>query len=364
MSIDITAPTIDPRTIDEIAQDTLTTILDNDDLEITEYGSASPIAQLVGMIALLTKAEAEVAQKAVVALKQGFYYLLGLDMQTETYATCEATFTLEEALGYDLDIPSGTRLATTTSPQIIYETTEEETISAGETEKTVTMQATRAGSAYRVGVDDLTVYLGSTPFIDYQVSNTASTGGTDSETAEEAILRMQAAVGTRGIACTTEQFEGQAEQVSGVYRAKCYYTTEYSSPSTTSPGMTTVIVQPDDQAGTSTLLTEVESHFEDIRIAGFPVQFKLPSWFDIDVTTEVRLGSSSLATVTTNIEEALEEAFKDWEWQEPVTMESVKSVIRGAVGVVNCKLTLPSSDTEIGKFGLPRLGTLTVTEWQ
>lgn len=362
MSIKIEKPNVDDRSEQELAQSILSAILDKC-TEITEFGPTSVTAQLTGAMAFFVGILQFLANRSVQELKTTFMSFLGLERREASKASCTLTFTLQQILDHDFTITKGQRVQTNTEPAIVYETTEDLTIEEGVLTGSVSAQSIYTGSMQRVQAAALTVLSSPLAYVD-TVTNTVSSGGLDSESVEEATTRLQGVLQTHYRAITPLGFEDLAEQVPGVYRAKCWALTDYYAPEFKSPSKSTVVVYPVVGYGDQALLDAVEAYIDTKRTLGWPVRYILPHWVDVDVSLEVRTDETSIQQVTNNIASELTSAFKDWEWRKPVTMGEVKSIVLGAKGVVSCKMNQPTTDFVIGKFNMPRLGALEVTRWQ
>lgn len=362
MIIKIEKPNVDDRSEQELAQSILSAILDKC-TEVTEFGPTSVTAQLTGAMAFFVGILQFLANRSVQELKTTFMSFLGLERQEASKATCELTFTLQQALDHDFTIRKGQKVQTNTDPAIFYETTEDLTIEEGNLIGSVYAQSVYAGLTQRVQAGALTVLSSPLAYVD-TVTNTSSVGGLDSETVDEATTRLQGVLQTHYRAITPLGFEDLAEQVPGVYRAKCWALTDYYAPEFQSPSKCTVVVYPEIGNGDQQLLNAVEAYIDTRRTLGWPVRYILPHWVGIDVSVDVRTDETSLQQVTNNIRSLLNSAFKDWEWRRPITMGEVKSIVLGADGVVSCKMNKPATDFVMGKFNMPKLGELEVTRWQ
>ena len=105
----------------------------------------------------------------------------GLERLAATPATVTVTWSLAEARAADTVIPAGTRV--TADWQTYFATTQEHTITAGETEISVLMTCTQAGSdGNGFAAGEITRMADPVAFISSVENTTASSGGTDTET--------------------------------------------------------------------------------------------------------------------------------------------------------------------------------------
>lgn len=354
----LTPPTVDDRSVDDFGEEILTNLLTSCP-QITEFGPTSVTKQLTGAHAYFVQLLQYLANKAVQKLKHAYMEKQGLEKREASYATCDLTFTLHEALNHDYVITSGSRVQTNTTPPVIYATDETLTIPTGETTGTVSATAIEIGSLSRVTANQLTVLRTPLAYVS-GVTNTASSGGEDEETDEEATLRLQGVLETDYKACTPSSFESLAEQVTGVYRAKCLPTTDYYAPTHTSPSKTVLLIQPATGYNEATVLSSVENYLEDLRVVGWDLDIRICDWVEVNPTLQIRTSLSNQAAVTA-LTTSFEEAFYDWEWGKELSLIDIRSIALSTENIVHCAVASPDNDVQIGKFALPVLGTVTVT---
>lgn len=359
MSNYIPAPVVSAETLEELGERLVESIMDNCPT-LTEFGPTSVVKQLAGALALGLDLHKYFSNVTVQKQQQNFYSKLGLEMIDSTKAVCDLTFTLQQVLDYDMVLNIGTMVQSNTTPPVIYETTEILTIPAGEISGTVKAQAKEYGSNYRVKAGVLTKMRSPIGNI-ANVTNTVSSGGQDQETIDESIQRMRGILQTNYVAVTPASYETIAEQVSGVYRAKCYPTSSYYFRSIDHPSQAVLLIQPDTGQDPDTLVETVDSYMRNYRIAGVPIDIRIPDSATINVSVQVKLANLTLAQAQTAIRTSLENAFKDWDWMLPVTIYHIRSIILNTEGIVSCAVISPVDETILGKYTLPILGTLSVT---
>ncbi|MCD8052268.1 MAG: baseplate J/gp47 family protein [Clostridiales bacterium] len=122
------------------------------------------------------------------SLAELFY---GVERLAATPATVDLTFTLSEAQEFDITVPEGTEV-TTESGEIVFATTEELVIAAGETTGTVTAECTEDGT---VGNDYAAGMLGTIidpiAYVSKVTNAEASGSGTDEEDDSSLYARMK-----------------------------------------------------------------------------------------------------------------------------------------------------------------------------
>lgn len=359
MSNYIPAPVVSAETLEELGQRLVENIMDNCPT-LTEFGPTSVVKQLAGALALGLDLHKYFSNVTVQKQQQNFYSKLGLEMIDSTKATCDLTFTLQKALDYDTVFNIGTMVQSGTNPPVIYETTEILTIPAGETTGTIEAQAQQYGSNYRVKANVLTKMRSPIGNV-ASVTNTISSGGQDQETVDEAIQRMRGVLQTNYVAVTPASYETIAEQVSGVYRSKCYPTSSYYFRSIDHPSQAVLLIQPDDGQDPDILVATVDNYIKNYRIAGVPIDIRVPDSTIVNVEAQVKLAGITLQQAQTAIQESLVTAFKDWDWMLPVTVYHIRSIILNTEGIVSCAIVSPADEIILGRYTLPILGTLSVT---
>lgn len=356
----VPTPLVDSRTIQELGEAMVLGIAESCP-SITEFGPTSVTKQLAGALAIALDIIKYLANTTVAKQQQNFYNKLGLTLREATYATCSVTFTLHAGLDHEVVIPKGSQVQTSSNPPIVYETTENLIIPTGSIFGTVTAQCTTIGSSGRVNAGTLTVRRSPLAYVQSS-TNTTSTGGDDEETLEDGLTRLQGVLQTYYVGASASSLESLANQVTGVYRAKCWRQTNYYIPTDSDPSETVLILQAAEGAKNS-LIENVSNYINDKILVGWPIDIRLIDEFAVNVSASVRY-SGTLQNVTTEITTAFNQIFRDWEWQKPVTVSAIKSIILSAPSVISCMVELPNTDMVIGKFGLPVLGTLSITTWQ
>lgn len=363
---------IDNKTEAEYGQ-ALTTSIITKCPEIKVYNQASFAGNLIKAWSLFLTAVQYIANRTLAKMQQSFYAFLGMEVKEATYATCDVTFNLIEALAEDYTIAAGTVVKTVGKYPLKYKTAEDLLISSGALSGTVTAKAFNPGASYRVLENTLTQI--QTPLSNIEsVTNTEATGGSRAETQEEAILRARHIFGSYNRAVTSDDHAGLALQVSGVYRAKCYRTRHPYAPGITTVGCKTLVIYPDDMIGSSSLIADVESYLSAIRTIGNILYVILPTWATIDMNLILTMPDkpSDLTATKSTITTSLNTLFKDWEWGKPITITDIRNAVVSSsitnvlVESLNVYLngelihTIDDGAVTIGEFAMPKLGTLTV----
>lgn len=358
--LNLNKPNVDKRTETQISQLLTSKFLEY--LGLSEFSPTSVLHQMAVAFAYFIRLIQFKANQSVQSLKQTFMSFLGLTKQEATKATCTLTITLFDPTDIEYTIPAGALVKAATDPIIIYETTQDLTFAVGEQTKTVAAQALLSGSSSRVQAGQLTLQQTPLSYVD-SITNTTSSGGLDDETDEQATTRLQGVLGSYYVANTPDSFESLVEQVQGVYRSKCYPNTHPTNSKINDPGFTTVVIYPTAGDGDQALIDAVNTYLNDKHILGWPIYTILPLWQTIDIDIKVRKSNISDNTLTSNITTKLNELFKDWTWETALTLSALRSALLEVEGVVSVAFNTPADDIELGQFGMPKLGTLTVESW-
>lgn len=168
------------------------------------------------------------------------------------------------------------------------------------------------GTKGNVGPGALRMLRSAVPGIDDNgvVNLTASYGGRDEETLDQAKLRAPASIRARCRAVTAEDFEFFATQAANIRRARALPLQHPSYPDVQVPGVVTVVVVPDsDEAqpwpSEGTLRT-VCAYLDQRRLLTTEVYVTPPSYQDVCVTADlVADDSADLAQVQRDVEARL-----------------------------------------------------------
>jgi predicted phage baseplate assembly protein len=169
--------------------------------------------------------------------------------------------------------------------------------------KPIRMRSYRYGGGTKgnVGRNTLTVLKSSIPFVASVTNRRAASGGTDSESLENAILRAPQVFRTRNRAVTEEDFEFLALQASpSVARARCIQSTTATSEGGQQPGVVLLLVMPWVEAAQSQiqpeqleipleLKQEIQSYLDERRLLTSALVISEPSYYWVTVDAKVRI---------------------------------------------------------------------------
>ncbi len=185
----MTTKMFDIKTYGALVQDMTTWILANQDA-ITDFNEGS-------ISRSITEATARVMARLYMKCLAGFenYNIqipsraFGVNQKSGQAASGEVTFSIDSATGSDITIASGVLLQSVDGD--LYETTEDGTITAGNTDSdAVSVQAQETGSEYNLQAGELTLILDSTE-ADSVTNASYITGGQNQESNEAYLQRFQ-----------------------------------------------------------------------------------------------------------------------------------------------------------------------------
>ena len=258
------------------------------------------------------------------------------------------------------NVPSGTQAST--KDGITFSTTAAGTISGGSVE--LDAEADTAGKSGNVNAKTITIMVSSVSGVDSVTNEKQSSGGFDAETDEQLRNRAvnQLATLSQGIQASYSAWAVEANNE--VLKAKARY-----NP----PGYSdkTVVVYPvKDNGGTfdTTELGNIETYIQTKAPLGLEINAENVAYTTIDITAKVRRKSGfSLSDVQTNITDNLNLYldWREWDWGDDVEWADIFSLVNNTQGIddVEKATFVPSSNVEVDDYSIPKLGTVTVTDW-
>jgi uncharacterized phage protein gp47/JayE len=147
-------------------------------------------------------------------------------------------------------------------------------------------------------------------------------------------------------------------EIPGVSRAWCY-------PLRRGLGAVDVVVLSASGLPSAEVLAAVQTHIDELRpVACREFRTLAPEPLDVDVTVAVRLAGATLATVQTQLEQALAVYFRDKAPGDLVVKSRIEAVVSGLPGVVDRVVTSPAANVQAlvdaEHLQWPRLGAVTV----
>jgi len=260
--------------------------------------------------------------------------LLGIARLEATQATGPVIFSRSSAASYDITIPAGTVVATTTGVE--FATTAAVTLAAGQTSISAVIQAVDTGADGNVDTYKITVIPVTISGIETVTNTVATTGGSDAET--DTALRTRALQYSPGAKATLAAIQSAIAAVTGVTAALVTEDTEAHTITATVRGGTDLLV---NAAITAT------------RPAGIACTLVRPTAESVVVTATVAKASSAdSAAVLSNVQAAITAYFGGLTIGDDVLYSTVAAAIIGADGVASLNsLSITCDSTTISAFG-------------
>lgn len=184
---------VKPQSADEWLDDLLTSASEHfgDDLPGRENSGVASFYTAFAEVAAELEQELESVQDSVRVLTATGENLdilgqeLNVSRRPETSATGEVTFSRSNAASSDYLVPDGTRVQTSSSDPVKFETTEQVTLSSGSTSVTAPIEAVNPGPKGNVAAGTITDAVQRPAGVE-TVSNASKTGGGRSKETDEA----------------------------------------------------------------------------------------------------------------------------------------------------------------------------------
>ena len=197
------------------------------------------------------------------------------------------------------------------------------------------------------------------------VSNTASEGGLDPETVDEARESAVQYATTLNTAVTLRDFEILTDVISGVGKS---YAVDISIDSGLDPYVLNLYVVTDDYSPVSaSLVTAIETELSEKKVSSLEVNIIQGLTQELNYNIIVyctRPYSTALhSTIETAILTALEEYFTpaDREFEEEIPYLDVVTLVQGSSSIIRYISLTPLTAVVAGTLRLPKLGTASIT---
>ena len=363
-------------TQEELVQLMITYFQNTTQSEITDFNDGSEVNNLIRSLSnalLLGFEEADEIKRMMNPYEAVGIFLdylattRGLTRQAAEYSTGTVTVTLDSPLGYDVTYPYQTYFSTDGIDTIAFYSSDEATISTGNSTVDIPIQAVLAGSDGNVDASTVTVVVSPVTGTETVTNGSGFTGGVDSETDEELRERILSA-GLGSSTGTPEWYASTAETVTGVYDAVCI-----ENPYDTD-NKVCVYVCGDTRPTTDGIIEDVEDIFsaDDGHIAGIEVQVDKPTFLETGVTFTVLSLDPSLNsdTVKSNIEDNISAYMEGGTTTDGTSYDglsigddlvylTLEQVISNTVGVITFTLSTPTSNVVAGDTDCIYMGSVT-----
>lgn len=280
----------------------------------------------------------------------------GLERGNAVKATGTLRFSVDEAVGSDLTIASGTACMTETGAEFV--TTQGGTISAGSLYCDVQAEARLAGSAGNVPAGSI-CYMMLAPTGVAACSNPeAFHGGTDAEDDESLRQRILSAYRTLPNGANKAYYENAALACDGVEGVVVL-------PKNRGRGTVDVIISASDGLPSAELVQAVSDRLDADREICVDIDVLAPASLSVNVSAQVLAGDGySFQDISNGVEQAIAAFFNGGLLGKDVLVAEISNIIYSVEGVKNYKLVSPGADVAVEAGELPVLGTLSITEME
>lgn len=261
--------------------------------------------------------------------------LVGIKRNSAIKASGNVTFSVNEASGSDIDIPSGT-IVGTSDESILFETSEGAVLSAGETSVDVPVVAKEAGSDSNVSGGTITKLVTSMSAIDSITNASAITGGGDAET--DAKMRIRVMTMKPTAKGTVSALESALLALDGV--------TDVNVVEDTDTHTVDIAVAGGDPG-------EISAAIEATRPCGIPVTWDYATGISVDVTvTVIKTTNASDSEVQAQVTDAVSGWISEKEIGEDLSYYKLLLAISGCSYVANISsLSITDGVSTAGAIG-------------
>lgn len=282
--------------------------------------------------------------------------LRGISRSIATCATGALRFGVSNAVSGDLSIPSGT--VCMTPGGIRFATTDNAVLPAGSLYVDVPAMALEPGKAGNVAAGTVTIMAAMPAGIRACTNPQPFSGGDDAE--DDASLRLR----------LLDSFIRLPNGANAAY----YEQAAMSFPSVAAAraigrprgvGSVDVYIATDAGLPDEELLEEVDSYLQERREISVDLQVLAPEELTVNIQVALKCAQGQdFEDVQTRAEAALRSAFTGALLGREVTLAALGDILFHLEGVDNYRFSAPAADIPAAPTVLPRLGTLTITEWE
>lgn len=282
--------------------------------------------------------------------------LRGIQRSIATCATGMIRFGVSSAISGDLSIPSGTTCMT--SDGIRFATTDNAILSSGNLYVDAPAMALEPGKAGNVAAGAITIMAAMPAGIRACTNPEPFNGGDDAESDDSLRLRLLDSFIRLPNGANAAYYEQAAMSFPGVAAAKAI-----GRPR----GIGTVDVYVATDAGLpdEELLEAVGNFLQERREISVELQVLPPQEQAVDIQVAVKCASGhTFSEAQAQVDAALRAMFTGSLLGREVTLASLGDLLYHLDSIDNYHFSAPAADIPASPTVLPRLGTLTVTEWE
>lgn len=281
--------------------------------------------------------------------------LRGISRSVATCATGFLRFGVSSAISGDLSVKSGTTCMTDTG--IRFATTEDAVLSAGTLYVDVPAMALEPGRAGNVAANTVTIMAAMPTGVKACTNPEAFSGGDDAESDESLRARLLDSFIRLPNGANAAYYEQTALSFTGVAAAKAV-----GRPR----GIGTVDVYVATDAGIpgEELLTAIEDYLQARREISVDLQVLAPEEETVNISVALKASQGhTFDQAKAQADDALRNAFTGSLLGKGVTLAALGELLYHLEGVENYRFVSPTADVPASPTVLPRLGTLTISEW-
>ena len=281
--------------------------------------------------------------------------LRGISRSGATCATGFLRFGVSSAISGDLSVKSGTTCMTDTG--IRFATTEDAVLSAGTLYVDVPAMALEPGRAGNVAANTVTIMAAMPTGVKACTNPEAFSGGDDAESDESLRARLLDSFIRLPNGANAAYYEQTALSFTGVAAAKAV-----GRPR----GIGTVDVYVATDAGIpgEELLTAIEDYLQARREISVDLQVLAPEEETVNISVALKASQGhTFDQAKAQADDALRNAFTGSLLGKGVTLAALGELLYHLEGVENYRFVSPTADVPASPTVLPRLGTLTISEW-
>lgn len=281
--------------------------------------------------------------------------LRGISRSVATCATGFLRFGVSSAISGDLSVKSGTTCMTDTG--IRFATTEDAVLSAGTLYVDVPAMALEPGRAGNVAANTVTIMAAMPTGVKACTNPEAFSGGDDAESDESLRARLLDSFIRLPNGANAAYYEQTALSFTGVAAAKAV-----GRPR----GIGTVDVYVATDAGIpgEELLTAIEDYLQARREISVDLQVLAPEEETVNISVALKASQGhTFDQAKAQADDALRNSFTGSLLGKGVTLAALGELLYHLEGVENYRFVSPTADVPASPTVLPRLGTLTISEW-
>lgn len=281
----------------------------------------------------------------------------GINRKTSVCSTGTLKFSRDTALGYDIEIPSGTICSTIGVNPIRVKTTSDAVLSAGQLSVTVAAQSEEGGMSKNTNANTITVMVTPPAGINSVINEEAFTGGADAETDEE--LRSRIIDSYKNISNGTNCafYKDQVLKYDGIYSASVI-------PKERGVGTVDIYVGAKGGVPSDELISQIQSDLNKLREINVDVKVHKASTIPLAAGVKISIKDGYVySEVKEECINNIKEYFNSLKVGEKFLIAGIGNAVYKVDGVENYYiLSSVSSDFPVTKKQLAINGSIQISE--